>query len=102
MRSRSASLVPVAQVAPVQEDAPLGRLVQARQQLDERRLAGAVLAHQRQALALGDEDVDVAQGPLVVGAGIAEADTLEADALLGAARGHAAAALARPAVGIAR
>ena len=36
--------VPLAQVPPVEQDAPLGRLVEARQELHERRLPGAVLA----------------------------------------------------------
>ena len=47
----------------VEQDAPLGRLVEAGQQLDERGLAGAVLPDQRQALPARDEQVDVAQRP---------------------------------------
>ena len=89
MRARSSRSSQVAQVAPVEQDAPLGRLVEARQQLDEGGLAGAVLADQRQALPLGDEQVDVRAAPTASRwPGIAEADALEADALLGAHDRH--------------
>ena len=43
--------VVVAQVDAVEQDAPLGRIVEPRQQLGERRLARAVLADERDALA---------------------------------------------------
>ena len=73
----------LAQVLAVEQDAALGGLVEAREQLDERRLAGAVLADQREALAARDEDVDIAQRPVFL-ARVAEADALEADAELAA------------------
>ena len=99
--------VPVAQIAPVEQHAALGRVVEAREQLDERRLAGAVLADEREALAPRHEEIDAAQRP-AFGVGVAEADVLEANALLvehGApgAAGDARAALAPAgATGIAR
>ncbi len=40
-----------AEVVAVEQDAALVRVVEPRQQLDQRGLAGAVLAHQRQHLA---------------------------------------------------
>ena len=43
--------VVVAQVVAVEQDAALVGVVEARQQLHQRGLAGAVLAHQRQHLA---------------------------------------------------
>jgi hypothetical protein len=44
--------VVLAEVVPVEQDAPLVRIVEARQQLDERRLAGAVLADQASTIAV--------------------------------------------------
>ena len=51
MFARSVVQVVLAQVVPVEQDASLVRVVQPRQQLDERRLARAVLADQREHLA---------------------------------------------------
>ena len=56
--------LPVVEVEPVEQDAALVGPVQARQQLDQRRLAGAVLADQRQALARPQCEADVAHGRL--------------------------------------
>ena len=76
----------VAHVDAVDRDAPGLRLVQARDEVAERRLAGAGRADERGARARGDDEVDVVQRPrraLVV----AEADALEAhlaEHLLGA------------------
>src|SRR3546814_14264488 len=61
--------------------AGVGR-VQPGQQLDQGGLAGAVLADQRQRLAWTDVQVDVLQRR-GVGAGVGEADVLEADAVAG-------------------
>ena len=88
-RARRAS-VPVAKVAAVEEDATLGRLVEARQELDERRLARAVLADEREALALRDREVDVPERPRLL-ARVAKADVLEDDAACGPAAGAGAA-----------
>ena len=49
-RRRSVEVV-VAQVVAVEQDAPLGRVVEPRQELHDRGLAGAVLADQRHDLA---------------------------------------------------
>jgi len=54
-----AAQVVLAQVAPVQQDRAFGRVVQAGQQLDERGLAGAVQAHQRDALSRRNKQVDI-------------------------------------------
>ena len=72
----------VAQVDAVEQDAALVGVVEAGQQLHQRRLAGAVLAHQRDRLAGRDVQVDAAQRRLG-GAGIAEVDVAQLD--LGAA-----------------
>src|SRR5262249_45614883 len=69
--------VPFAQVQTVEEDAPLRRLVQSCEQLDERRLGGAVLADQCETLTGTDVQRDVAERGLF-GAGIAKAHALEA------------------------
>ena len=76
--------IPGAEILAVEEDAALGRLVEARDELHQRRLAGAVLSDERDALPARDEEIDVAKDPLVVLllTGIAEAHVLEADALL--------------------
>ena len=69
--------VVVAQVAAVEQDAPLGRVVEPREQLDDGRLAGAVLADQRQRPRRpADRQVEVAHRP-VLGIRVAEADILE-------------------------
>ena len=52
-------LVPVVEVEAVEHDAAAGRPVQAREQLDQRGLAGAVLADQRERAARADVQVDV-------------------------------------------
>ena len=49
--ARSANEVVLAQIVAVEQDAAFVGIVEARQQLDERRLAGAVLADERQHLA---------------------------------------------------
>ena len=113
-RRAASDRIPVAQVDAVEEDAPLGRLVEARQQLDERGLAGAVLPDQRHRLPVRDEEADVAQRPRAPAVRcrclscrrrrIAEADVVEADALFARGRrmrGAGSGALARP-TGIAR
>ena len=71
--------VVVAQVAPVQQDPALVGVVQPRQQLHQRGLAGAVLADQRQHLARGELEVQPAQRPFL-GVRIAEAHVLEREA----------------------
>jgi hypothetical protein len=76
--------VPVAQVAAVEQHAPFGGLVEARDELHERRLSRAVLPHEGEALPRGDLQVDVAKRPDVL-ARITEADVLEDQAR--AARG---------------
>jgi hypothetical protein len=62
----------------VQQDAPAGRLVEARHQLDERRLAGAVLPHQRQRGAAPHRERHALQH-VALGERVAEADVLEVD-----------------------
>ena len=84
-----AGQVVLAQVHAVEQHLPLRRVVQPREQLDQRRLAGAVQADQRDALAGLDVQVDVAQH-IDVGAGVAERDVPELDALAdGRGRGQA-------------
>ena len=72
--------VVVAQVVSVEQDAAFVRVVETRQQLDQRRLAGAVLADQRQHFAGVQREVQVAHRP-ALGARIAKADVLEREAL---------------------
>ena len=55
----------LADVDAVEQNLPLGGVVQAAEQLDEGGLAAAVPAHHGQAAAHPEPDVDVAQGPLV-------------------------------------
>ena len=69
-----------AQVDAVDRDAPLDGVVEARQELHDRGLAGAVLAHQRHHLAGADPEVEAADRP-ALRLGVAEADALEADAV---------------------
>ena len=76
-------LVVVAQVLAVEQDATFGRVVESREQLDEGRLAGSVLADEREALAAGDEDVDLSQRPFFL-ARVTEPYALEANSELGA------------------
>ena len=80
MLARSANEVVLAQVVAVEQDAALVGVVEARQQLDQRGLAGAVLADQRQHLAGVQREGQVAHRP-ALGARIAEADVLEREAL---------------------
>jgi len=70
----------------VEQDFPLGRVVQARQQFDERGLARPVRADQRDLLPGLDAQIDAAQGVLVV-AGVAERDVPKLDAQADVARG---------------
>ena len=56
----------IAQVVAVDQDAALGRVIEARHELDEGRLARARLAHQRHGLPGRDRHVDVAQRVLAV------------------------------------
>jgi hypothetical protein len=71
-------LVHGADIAPRHEDPPRGRLVEASEQLDERRFAGAVLADDRHRLPGRDLERQIMKR---VGcrAGISEADALAAD-----------------------
>ena len=71
--------VVLAQVVAVEQDAALVGVVEPREQLDERGLAGAVLADERQHLAGVQRERQVAHRP-ALGAGIAEADVLEGEA----------------------
>ena len=73
-----AVFIPIVQVQSIQQDAALLRPVKAGQQLDQRRLAGAVFTDQRQRLAGPDVQVDIAQGRLL-GSRVGEAYALEAD-----------------------
>ncbi len=70
-----------AQVVPVEQDAALVRIVEAREQLDQRGLAGAVLADQREDFSGVQLEGQIAHRP-ALGAGIAEADVLEREAAL--------------------
>ena len=89
MLARSVDEVVFAQVVAVEQDAAFVRIVEAREQLDQRRLAGAVLADQREHFAGVQREAQVAHRP-ALGAGIAEADVLEDEALRGSAPGTAA------------
>ena len=80
----------LAQIGAVDRDAPVSRVVEAGEQLRDRRLPGARVADERDRGACGHVEVEVVQhvGELAV----AEADVLEADVALGSV-----AACARPA-----
>ena len=86
--------VVLAQVVAVEQDAALVGVVEAREQLHERRLAGAVLADQRQHFARAQRRSSGARTAQRSAPGIAEADVLEREALRGSApetaRGSAA------------
>jgi hypothetical protein len=69
--------VPRAQIQPVQHDPPRVGLVQPGQQLDERRLARPVLAHQRQ-LAARRQVKGSPRAPRLLGARVGEGHVLEA------------------------
>jgi len=93
--------IPRRELAAVENDAPLARLVQASQELDEGRLASAVFAHERNAVTGRDLELDVAERPGVL-ARVVKAHVLEADARAGrdAEVGAASRALAlRPSLG---
>ena len=77
-----------AQVDAVDRDAPLGRIVEPRQELDDRGLAGAVLADERHHLPGPDREVEAADRP-ALGLGIAEADALEDGCPCGSVTGRA-------------
>ena len=72
--------VVLAQIVPVEQDAAFVRIVEPRQQLDQRGLAGAVLAHQREDLAGVQLERQSAHRP-ALGAGVAESHVLEREAL---------------------
>ena len=71
--------VELPQVNAVEQDAPLRRVVEAEQQLDERGLAGAIAAHQRHRLVPPEMQRDIVQHRLGL-AGVGERDLLEGDA----------------------
>src|SRR5919108_6427252 len=58
--------VQLANVDPVDQYLALRRIVEAAEELDQRRLAGAVGSHQGDFLARADTQVDVAQSPATV------------------------------------
>ena len=64
-------------ILPVDQDAPLLEAVEAQEQVDERRLAGARRADQPDLLARADEEREVADH--VVALAVAERDVLEGD-----------------------
>jgi hypothetical protein len=68
--------VVLAKVVAVEKDPPLVRVIEPREQLHERRLAGAVLAHEGQDLTRAERERQVAHGP-AVRPGVAEAHVLE-------------------------
>ena len=72
----------------VDQDAPAGRLIQAAQELHQRRLAGAVLPHDGDHRARLEMQVHVVEHE-ALGAGIGEGHVLEADAFLRVARARA-------------
>ena len=72
--------VQLPEVGAVDGDTPGRRLVEAAQELDERRLPCAVFAYERDRGAGGEMQIDVAQD-IRVRAGVPEADVLEADAV---------------------
>ena len=80
-----ASSVVFAQVGAIEQDPALGRVVEPRQELDERRLAGAVLADQRDLLAGRERKAQIAHCP-ALGAGIAKADVAGTRSRRGSAR----------------
>ena len=95
MRSRHASRVERREVVAVDGDPPVGRLVEAAEQLDERRLAGAVLADERDGRARRQVEVDVVRGRRPSVTGIAERHALERDAVARSVPGPAQSARAR-------
>src|SRR5205823_11745793 len=69
-----------AQVVAVEKDAALVGIIEARDELHERGLARAVLAHEREHLARAQREREVAHRPML-GPRIAEADVLEREPL---------------------
>jgi hypothetical protein len=67
------------QVVAIEQDPAFVRIVEAREQLDERGLAGAVLADQREDLSGPKLEIQPADRP-ALGAGIAESDVFESEA----------------------
>ena len=79
VRAQLAEIV-FAQVMAIEQDAAFVRVVEAREQFHQRRLAGAVLADQCQHFAGVERERKLAHGPML-GAGITEADVLENESL---------------------
>ena len=77
--------VVVAQIAAVEQDAAFVGVVQAREQFDERGLARAVLADEREHFVGAQFEIQAAQRP-ALGFGIAEADAFEHEAARDRAR----------------
>src|SRR5437879_13599143 len=69
----------IAQVAAIEQDTALGWVIEPRQKFDDRCLARAILADQRQHLSRSNFEVEMAHRP-AFGAGIAKADVLEDEA----------------------
>ena len=70
----------VLQIDAVEKDAAFARIVEPREKLDDRRLAGAVFADKGKDLARLQCEIEMADRPMF-GIGIFEADILEAKAL---------------------
>jgi hypothetical protein len=75
--------IDVAEIYPVDQDRAFGRIVEPAQELDQGRLTGAVVAHQRKLLARTDDEIHAAQRPCVL-VRIAKADFAKLDAARGA------------------
>ena len=71
-----------AQIMAIEQDAAFVRVVEPRQQLDQCRLAGAVLADEREHFAGLQRERKLAHGP-ALGARITETDVLEHESLRG-------------------
>src|SRR5262249_13068996 len=74
-----------AKIDAVKQDAPLARIVQARNELRERRFPGPVLTHERDALAGANREAQMADRPLFA-ARVAKADILEDESLANRSR----------------
>ena len=70
----------VTQIDPIEQNAPFRRIIQPCEQLDERRLPGAVLANEGDALARMQAEVHMPQRPGVA-AGVAKTDVFEHQSL---------------------
>src|SRR4030095_5927288 len=79
--------IDIAQIYSIDQNRTLGWIVESAQELDQCRLAGAIVAHQSNLLAWADEQIHVAQSPCAI-VRIAKADIAELNAAAQDSRQH--------------